>query len=269
MNYKKNSNYERGEDSTQYRSIGYKLNPKFLFRYKETQLFVGTTIDVGKSIMSEPSQGVQNDIDYIAEGGDSTGLDYFISGLGVIFSYDTRDVPANSYQGMLIELETVLYSSIFGSNNNFMVYKFDYRHYLKLNFIGKRKILALMINGRFTTGDVPITELSMIGSPFNLRGYYLGQYRDRNAIISLVEYRHMFNAGNETKFKRVLSKFGFVTWLGLGSTDPDFTDWAGAMPNFGAGLRIEVQPRMNFRFDVGHDPLSGKTLMYFNMTEAF
>ena len=126
-----------------------------------------------------------------------------------------------------------------------------------------------MLNGRFTTGDVPISDLSMIGSAYDLRGYYMGQYRDKNAITSLVEYRHMFNAGDETKFKRIISKFGFAAWAGLGTIDPDFKDWSGVMPNYGAGLRIELQPRMNFRIDIGHDPLSGQTLMYFNMTEAF
>ncbi len=130
-------------------------------------------------------------------------------------------------------------------------------------------MLAWMLTARLTSGDIPISEYSMIGSAFDLRGYYLGQYRDRNAITSLVEYRHMFNAGDRTKFLRILSKFGFVAWGGVGTIDPDFVDWSGFMPNYGAGIRIEVQPRMNFRIDFGRDPLNGQTLMYFNMTEAF
>jgi len=117
-----------------------------------------------------------------------------------------------------------------------------------------------MADTRFTSGDVPLTDLSMIGSPFNLRGYYLGQYRDKNAFYTLIEYRQMINAGDETKFKKILSKLGFATWVGMGSIAPDFRNWSEIMPNFGAGLRIEVQPRMNFRIDVGHDALSGQTL---------
>ena len=126
-----------------------------------------------------------------------------------------------------------------------------------------------MLDGQFTSGDVPLTDLSMVGSPFDLRGYYMGQYRDKNALMGLVEYRQMINAGDETRFKKILSRVGFATWVGLGTIDPDFKGMQELLPNFGAGLRIEVQPRMNFRLDLGYDPLSGKTLMYFNMTEAF
>ncbi len=269
VGYAKNTTMERGVDSTQYRSIGYKINPKFLFRYRNTKLFLGTLIDVGHNIMENPSQGVQNDIDYIAEGGDSLGLKYFVSGVGLNVTYDTRDIPANAYSGLLVEFSTIFYSKAFGSSNDYIAYEFDYRQYKNLDFIGNRKTLAWQINGRFTTGDVPITELSTIGSPFDLRGYYMGQYRDENAITSIVEYRNMFNTKQKTTIQRLINKMGFVVWVGIGSIDPDFKDWEGVMPNFGAGLRIEVQPRMNFRFDIGHDPLSGKTLMYFNMTEAF
>jgi len=269
VGYAKNTTYERGVDSTQYRSIGYKINPKFLFRYSTTQLFLGASIDVGHRIIKYPSEGMQNDKDYLSEGGDSIGLKYFVSGLGLNITYDTRDIPANAYSGMLLEISTIFYSKAFGSSNDYITYEFDYRQYKNLNFIGKRKTLAWQLNTRFTSGDVPITELSTIGSPFDLRGYYMGQYRDKNAITTLVEYRNMFNTPQITTFQKIVNKMGFVVWVGIGSTDPDFKDWEGVMPNFGAGLRVEVQPRMNFRFDVGHDPLSGKTLMYFNMTEAF
>lgn len=269
VGYEKNSSIERGVDSTEYRNVGFKFNPILLFRYKESDLFWGGSVDIAKKGINDPSIGMQNDEDYIADGGDSTGLDYMNVGIGANFSYDTRDIPANAYKGMLLEFWATFYSKAFGGTSNFSIYNFQYRQYKELKFIGERKVLAWMLNGKFTTGDVPLTELSMIGSAFDLRGYYMGQYRDKNAIYSLVEYRHMFNAGDETKFKRILSRFGFAAWAGIGSIDPDFKDWEGVLPNFGGGLRIEVQHRMNFRFDIGRDPLSNQTLMYFNMTEAF
>ncbi len=76
-------------------------------------------------------------------------------------------------------------------------------------------------------------------------------YRDDNAFYALVEYRQMISAGDETKFKKILSKLGFAAWAGMGTIGPDFKNWSEIMPNFGAELRIEVQPRMNFRIDVG------------------
>ena len=264
-----NSDKVRGKDSTEYRNLGFRFNPQFLFRYKESNLFWGPSIDIAHRNMKEPSIGVQNDPDYIAQGGDATGLKIFNVGIGANISYDTRDVPANAYSGMLMELNATFYSTAFGSTTNFNVYNFQYRQFKELKFIGERKVLAWMVNGRFTTGDVPLTDLSTIGSAYDLRGYYMGQYRDKNAIFTLGEYRHMLNLGDETKMRRILSKLGFTAWAGVGSIDPDFKDWSGVMPNFGAGLRIELQPRMNFRVDIGRDPLNNQTLLYFNMTEAF
>ncbi len=219
--------------------------------------------------MNEPSEGVFNDISFIEQGGTPDGLSFFNSGIGASLSYDTRDVPANAYEGIFIEGIATIYNSGFGSDNNFQVYSLQYRHFKELEFIGKRKVLAWMLSGRFTAGDVPLTELSMIGSPYDLRGYYMGQYRDKNTILSVVEYRHMFNSENSGTLGKIVNKLGFAGWAGLGTTDPDFIDIEGVMPNFGAGLRIELQPRMNFRIDFGHNPLNNQTLMYFNMTEAF
>jgi len=85
----------------------------------------------------------------------------------------------------------------------------------------------------------------------------------------MAEYRSMFNMGDKTWMRRLLSKFGYVVWGGLGKVSPEIGNKCDIMPNYGLGLRIEVQPRMNFRLDVGHDPLNNQTLIYFNMTEAF
>ena len=43
----------------------------------------------------------------------------------------------------------------------------------------------------------------------------------------------------------------------------------GVLPNYGLGLRIEVQPRMNVRLELGKNTVNNQTLFYFNITEAF
>ncbi len=62
----------------------------------------------------------------------------------------------------------------------------------------------------------------------------------------------------------------WAMWLGR-----DADSWAnpgkieGVLPNMGVGLRIEVQPRMNVRLDLGRNMVNKQNLFYFNMTEAF
>ena len=109
----------------------------------------------------------------------------------------------------------------------------------------------------------------MSGTPFDLRGYYMGQYRDKSSHVALVEYRQMFNTDRSTWLKRITSHLGYVAWGGVGFMGPTPGKIEGVLPNAGLGLRIEVQPRMNVRFDYGRNFVNKQSLFYFNMTEAF
>jgi len=269
VGYDVNASRGKSADTTQYRSIGFDFNPRILFRFRETDLFYGASVSVTTTAMTEVAEGILQDDDYIAEGGDQSGLKNFSVGFGINLSYDTRDVPANPYNGLLMESSATFYSTSLGSTNNYEVYIFTYKQFQELRFLGKRKVLAWMLDTRFSTGDVPLTELSMLGSPFDLRGYYMGQFRDKHSLTLLAEYRHMFNFGDKTWMQRIGSKLGFVVWGGFGTINPEFPLMNHFLPNYGLGLRIEVQPRMNFRVDFGRDPINQQTLIYFNVTEAF
>ena len=109
----------------------------------------------------------------------------------------------------------------------------------------------------------------MIGSPFDLRGYYFGRYRDRSSLIGLVEYRHMFMRKHPRKKDpdNYMSRFGVVGWAGSGSVAPGFFEHRDWIPNYGLGIRFEVQPRMNARIDFGWGDDS--SLFYINFNEAF
>ena len=44
-------------------------------------------------------------------------------------------------------------------------------------------------------GNVPFTELPSFGSPFDLRGYYWGKYRDKTMAYGILEYDFLYKAG--------------------------------------------------------------------------
>ena len=269
VGYAVNKTRQRGPDSTLYRNIEYRFNPVFLFRFRETDLFVGASLDASLVNMRDPSEGVQADPDFLDQGGSSEGLSNTGAGIGINFSYDTRDIPANAYSGLYLDISAHYYSTVLGSSLDYGVFNLQYRQFRELRFLGPGRVLAWMVNGRYAGGEVPISDLSTFGSPFDLRGYYKGQFRDRKAIYGMAEYRHKFDFGDHSWLRQQASKLGFALWGGLGTIDPDFRTWSGTTPNFGAGVRFEVQPRMNFRIDVGRDPVTRQTLFYFNMTEAF
>ncbi|MEG1838738.1 MAG: hypothetical protein RR220_05545, partial [Bacteroidaceae bacterium] len=97
----------------------------------------------------------------------------------------------------------------------------------------------------------------------------MGQYRDKTSHVVLAEYRQMFNTDKSNFVKRMVNHLGFVVWGGSGFMGSSPVKLEGVLPNFGAGLRIEVQPRMNVRLDIGRNTVNKQTLFYFNMTEAF
>ena len=132
------------------------------------------------------------DPDYL-QGGERN----FNSGLGLILRYDSRDVPVNPWKGMLVDLQAITYRDYFGGKNNFSVFQFDFRGFQPILRPGS--ILAMQLKTRITTGNVPYTDLSMLGSPYDLRGYYLGHYRDRSMIFGIAEYRHQFQKRDGTQ----------------------------------------------------------------------
>ncbi len=107
--------------------------------------------------------------------------------------------------------------------------------------------------------------MSQLGTPFDLRGYTWGRYRNEDMMFFLAEYRYTL-----LKKDGDLSKHMAVGWIGSGTifnfqTVKDNNNrW---LPNFGIGYRYEIQPRMNIRFDFGIGrETSG---IYFNFNQAF
>ncbi|MGL4364727.1 MAG: BamA/TamA family outer membrane protein [Bacteroidales bacterium] len=266
VGYHQNSSIERSDTTTSFYNSTLQINPIAYFRIPSTDLFVGPMLDFNYEQMSQISDGVANDPDYIQQGGTKSGLNIATLLLGAAFSYDTRDVPANAYKGKLFDLRIGYSPDFFGQKLHYGILQFDYRQYYA---VGNRRTLAWTVNTKNAFGKIPLTRLPFTGSPFDLRGYYLGQYRDKSSSLALLEYRHMINTDKSTLMKRLISRVGFVTWAGAGVVGPSIPKIEAILPNLGAGLRIEVQPRMNFRFDLGFSPLEKQMLMYFNMTEAF
>lgn len=267
IGYNTNKNYERSDSTSQYRYSGFQVNPWFLFRMGKSDIFFGPQIDISYDKLSEPAKHLPQQADYAAAGGDENGYKNFSSGIGFLLSYDTRDIPANPYSGTYVDMRGIMYQKWLGSDQNFYRLELDYRQYKS---VGQRKVLAWTLQTKNSFGrHIPLTKYALSGTPFDLRGYYMGQYRDKSSHVALVEYRQMFNTDRSTWLKRITSHLGYVAWGGVGFMGPTPGKIEGVLPNAGLGLRIEVQPRMNVRFDYGRNFVNKQNLFYFNMTEAF
>ncbi len=90
------------------------------------------------------------------------------SGFGMVYRFDSRDFPENAFKGVFVELSGTAYGKHTTSNHIFQVAELDYRQYQK---IIRTEVHSLASKNQNQSGDVPWTELSMVGTPFDLRGY--------------------------------------------------------------------------------------------------
>lgn len=266
IGYDTNKDYVRSDSTSQYRYSGLQINPWFLFRIKDSDFFIGPQIDINYDHITDPAKHLIEQADYKAAGGTADGYKSFSSGIGILASYDTRDIPANPYKGLYLDFRGMMYEKFLDSDTEFYRIELDYRQYKS---VGKRKVLAWTVQSKHVFGEVPLNKYVLTGTPFDLRGYYMGQYRDKSTHMAVAEYRQMFNTDRSTWLKRIIHHLGFVAWGGCGFMGPNPGKIEGVLPNAGVGLRIEVQPRMNVRLDMGRDFTNGQNLFYFNMTEAF
>ena len=124
--------------------------------------------------------------------------------------------------------------------------------------------LAWQVKYRTTFGEVPWSELSLVGTPWDLRAYRWGRYRDRTALVALLEYRFMLPFPAESLW----SHLGFAGWVGVGALGArSWPDLSQVLPSAGVGLRVELLRRATFRLDVGFGREA--RAVYFNFLEAF
>ena len=104
----------------------------------------------------------------------------------------------------------MMYQKFLGSDNNFYRLEIDYRQYKTLR---KRGVLAWTAQTKNVFGDVPLNKYALSGTPFDLRGYYMGQYRDKSSHVVMAEYRQMINTDKGNWVKRMAQPCGLC---GLG-----------------------------------------------------
>ena len=268
IGYEQNHSIERNKSVTGYNADLVKINPLLLFKVGKKASYLGPVVDFYFESIKNPGTFVQNDPLYIQQGGTAEGMKDINVGLGLAYSYDTRDIAANAYKGMLFEARALYYSKYFGGEYDFGSITIDYRQYYQVSK-HRRRALAWNILAKTKIGNPPFSQHADVGGPFNLRGYYIGNYRDNTAITAEVEWRQMWDIEPNTRLKRLLHRLGYTAWVACGFMGENIVKYNAVLPNAGLGFRFEVQKRMNFRVDAGYSFVDKHVLFYFNMTEAF
>lgn len=259
VGYDAAKNTELGDQTTKYHRRWFQLEPTVLRRVV-SDLFVGAIVDLNQSVATELNPQMAMDPYVVAGGTEDVNF-----GAGPVLRFDSRDFPQNAYRGVYFQASYLPYFTKNGNLDGYQILDLDYRQYLSLGREGST--LAWNARTRIGFHDVPWSELGMLGSPFDLRGYRWGRYRQKTIAYGIVEYRFNFSAGSKPDGSVELSPHGVVGWVGAGTLGEGVGSLEGVLPNIGVGYRLAVQGRLNMRVDIGIG--SDSQAFYFNFNEAF
>ncbi|WP_272582763.1 BamA/TamA family outer membrane protein [Providencia sp. PROV261] len=232
-----------------YHSQEFEITPRALYRLTDAT-YIGLGWNFSSINANDPDDGAKH---YFQQsiGGQSV----INSGMSAYFSYDTRDFLPNAHHGQAFEAVYTYFSPSFGSDTRFQSTQLQYAYYHELT---ENTVIALDNYARFTTGEVPWDQLSLLGNANRMRGYYEGRYRDNNIFTTQLELRHKLDW-----------RHGIVGWVGTGTMSNKTAELGEGhwLPTTGIGYRFEFKPRMNVRLDFGVGRNS--TGFYFQVGEAF
>ncbi|TDN37426.1 hypothetical protein A8B98_02480 [Hymenobacter sp. UV11] len=193
-------------------------------------------------------------------------LNFSLSGIGPVYTLDSRDVALAASKGNLLDLQVMFNGGFVGSDYNFVRYQVDARHYQRI--FSDKTILALQFLGQFHSGNVPWYGLAGIGANLGgtlydnaniMRGIYEQRFRDRQLVSAQAELRqHLF------------WRLDGAAFIGAGQVGYNLKDYTldGLHAAGGAGVRFNFirRDRVNLRFDYAFGTDPG---FYFAIGEAF
>lgn len=177
--------------------------------------------------------------------------------LGPRVEFDSRDSNFYPRRGAQIQAIASFYGEAVGGQRSYQVYQAWINRY---HGIGARHVLAWHVAGCGAKGDVTFYDLCLLGRSQDLRGYTIGQYRDRALVAAQAEWR-----------TELWWRFGATAFVGGGITAPTFGLLAlnDTLPGVGAGLRFTLAKRNHVNLRVDYAWGKNSSALYVSVAEAF
>lgn len=170
---------------------------------------------------------------------------YYVTGLGLSFEYDTRDNLITPTRGVHIAYKPMIFLKPLGNAPaTFLSHTLIANAYMGL---WKGAVLAFDWYAKLNSSRAPWTMREMLASDgIRMRGYYMGEFIDNNQIASQIELR-----------QRVYRRLGFTIWGGGATVFASLDEFKNRdirpewLHNYGIGLRFEFKHNVNARIDYG------------------
>lgn len=244
-------NDTRMADREDYTAVRGTVRPELVTRITR-ELYAGAVYEGRYEEQVEVEQGGE------LAAGQAVGADgCFISGLGLLLRWDSRDHAFTPRSGGLVTLSPRLYRKELGGEYDFTRLLLDASWFFSL---GGDHVLG--VNGRVDLrgGQPPFTYLSAAGGSRLLRGMLEGRFRDMHFAGAQAEYR-----------SPLFWRLGGAAFAGLGRVAGALDEFAlsGLKYSVGGGVRFAIQEdeRITVRLDYGKS--ADDSGFYLSMLEAF
>lgn len=187
----------------------------------------------------------------------SRDADMRTAGLGPRLELDSRDSLFYPTSGSQLNLLAGFHGNAVGGVRTYQVYEGWLNRY---HAVGSRDVVAWHVGACGAAGDAPFYDLCLLGKNQDVRGYPVGQFRDRVMLASQVEWR-----------TQVWSRLGGVVFAGLGTVGPSIQKVAldETLPGAGLGLRIMLARRNHVNLRVDYAWGRRSRALYIGVGEAF
>lgn len=179
-----------------------------------------------------------------------------VTALGLQCLHDSRNNMLNPQKGSFLDIQ--LTRNLAGGAGNGNRILMDGRTYIKT---GKKGIVAGRMAFSHLTTSTHFFDLALLGGDRNLRGYYLGRFRDRGMLVFNSEYRAALH-----------KRWGLAAGAGAGTVflRPGNIFHTIFKPSLNIGIRFvaDRKENINLRIDYAKG-VDGQSGFYFAFGEAF
>jgi len=162
------------------------------------------------------------------------------TGLGLWFTYDTRDRIYFPLKGIFVDVTGVMHNGALGSDYNYFEQTLEISQF---NKVMDDDVLAFNFYSELLPGNPPFNRMAKLGGDSYMRGHYEGRYRDKYYLTLQSEYRITF-----------WKYFGINIFGGIGEVADELSSFSlnGLHYSIGAGGRLFIVPedKLSLRMDV-------------------
>ncbi|QQS49675.1 MAG: hypothetical protein IPM71_08580 [Bacteroidota bacterium] len=229
-------NEAKNESTTQYYKNYGQICPAIGVRLIEN-LYAGIGYNFNQTKATNLSPALSEDTYIISQGSQILN-----TGIGFLLDYKIEDIGNKPNHNLQFKSTFNLYSDSKQGDFTYQKLIISYLHSIPLEILSSRLNWNLNVENNF--GDVPWTDMAMLGGARQMMGLAEGKYREKNLVQAWLQYNYVFNS----QINQTVHRHEAIVRFGGGTVYSD-ASVSYTIFNFVVGYRFRYQPDYNLKLD--------------------